>query len=383
MRFLQAFWIAVLATGLAVPMAHAAPAPVGRDIPIALLVDLSNDQVLFAREPKRRFVPASVTKVMTAYTAFELIREGKLALDRPVLYTAELESEWYGEGSNMFLRAGERPSVAQLLLGITTVSGNDASFALALEAKGSLEEWLAAMNANAAKLGMADTHFGSPNGFPDGGRTYTNAHDLVLLGRALTQEHPGMYRRFFGHSQLTWRNITQKNHDPVTGRVAGADGIKTGFTSEAGFTFMGSAKRGDRRLMMVLAGAPTTEVRDVTARALLEWGFANFKARRLLVGNSVIGEAQVQDGERRSVVLITGEDMTVAVPKGVEPGSLDYTLSYRGPVAAPIAAGQSIAMLTIAHRGKVLLQTPLLARDSVAEANAWQRIGNAFAGWFN
>lgn len=383
MRLLQAFWIALVVIGLAAPMAHAAPAPVGRDIPIALLVDLSNDQVLFAREPKRRFVPASVTKVMTAYTAFELVREGKLGLDRPVLYTAALEREWYGEGSNMFLRAGERPSVAQLLLGITTVSGNDASFALALEAKGSLEEWLAAMNANAAKLGMADTHFGSPNGFPDEGQTYTNAHDLVLLGRALTQEHPGMYRRFFGHSQLTWRNITQQNHDPVTGRVAGADGIKTGFTSEAGFTFMGSAKRGGRRLMMVLAGAPSQEERDAAARALLEWGFANFTSRKLLEANTVIGEVGVQDGERRSVALVTDADLTVALPAGLAPEALQLTLSYRGPVTAPIAAGQSIATLTIAHHGNVLLQTPVIARDSVAEANVLQRIGNAFVSWLS
>lgn len=381
MRFLQAFWIAVVAAGVVAKPAHAAQAPVGRDIPIALLVDLSNGQVLYSKQPRRRFVPASVTKVMTAYTAFELVQDGKLALDRPVFYSPELERDWYGEGSNMFLRAGETPTVAQLLLGITTISGNDASFALALEAKGSLAGWLDAMNANAEELGMADTNFGSPNGFPDEGQTYTTAHDLVLLGRALTQDHAGMYRRFFGHSQLTWRNITQQNHDPVTRRVAGADGIKTGFTSEAGFTFMGSAKRGSRRLMMVLAGAPSQQERDEAARDLLEWGFANFTSRTLLDGNSVLGEVRVQDGARRSVALVTETGLAVALPAGVKPEALDLKLSYRGPVTAPIAAGQSIATLTVAHNGKILMQTPVVARDSVAEANMFERIGNALASW--
>ncbi len=380
MRRLLAYFIGVLAVA-AMPL-KAAPVPVDRQVPVVLLVDLSNGQTLYAREADRRFMPASVTKVMTAYTAFELVEAGELSLDRPVLYTRALEREWYAEGSTMFLRAGETPSVGQLLLGISTVSGNDASVALALEAKGSLEAWLAAMNDNAQKLGMTSTHFGSPNGYPDGGRTYTTANDLALLGRAITQDHPGLYRRFFGHSFLTWGGFTQKNHDPVTGRVAGADGIKTGFTNEAGFTFLGSAQRDGRRLIIVLAGAPTSELRDEASRALLEWGFVNFSHHRVAAAGKPVAQALVQDGARASVALVAPDDITIALPADVVPDALDLKVTYRGPLSAPIAAGDKIAMLTISHRGETMLETPLMARDKVEKANVFQRIGNAFAGWF-
>ena len=367
---------------LAALPAKADPAPVSDEIPIVLLVDLSNGQTLFAREENRRFVPASVTKVMTAYTAFELIKAGELDLRRRVLYSRALERQWYGEGSSMFLRAGDTPSIADLLRGITTVSGNDASMALALDAKGSLDGWLSAMNANAQRLGMADSHFGSPNGFPDSGHTYTTAADLALLGKALTIDHPGLYARFFGQRQLTWGGFTQQNHDPVTGQVEGGDGIKTGMTNEAGFTFLGSAMRGGRRLLVVVAGSPTAEERNEAARDLLEWGFTGFASRRLAAGDAVIAQALVQDGASDRVGLVAGDDLRVALPANVAPESLSYAISYRGPVAAPFAAGDRLATLTISHKGEALLETPLFASEAVAKAGFVRRIANAFAGWF-
>lgn len=355
-------------------------APVSPEIPVALLVDLSTGQTLFEREADRRFMPASVTKVMTAYTAFKLVDEGKLRLDRRFLYTEALEDEWYAEGSNMFLKAGERPTIGQLLLGITTVSGNDASVALAIAATGSLEEWLTLMNANAAELGMADTHFGSPNGYPDGGQTYTSARDLAVLGQAITELYPGLYARYFGHRRLSWRNITQANHDPVTGRVEGADGMKTGYTNEAGFTFLGSAEREGRRLVMVLAGAPTSQMRDKSARDLLEWGFAEFEPRLLMPAGSAIGQAQVQDGAHDAVGLQVSRDVYASVPEGRDE-ALALQLAYRGPVAAPIAEGQSIATLRILIDGEVVREVPLEATGNVAKANAFQRVANALARW--
>ena len=298
-------------------------------------------------------MPASVTKVMTAFTAFRLIDEGTLSPGMRFQYTDALEEAWYGEGSNMFLKAGEQPTIGQLLLGVTTVSGNDASVALAVAGAGSLEKWLALMNTDAARLGMSNTHFGSPNGFPDSGRTYSSARDLVLLGEAITQRYPGLYRRYFGHRELAWRDIRQRNHDPVTGRVAGADGLKTGYTNEAGFTFLGSAARGDRRLMMVLAGAPTSAVRDDTARALLEWGFANFETRALFAKGSRISSAVVQNGDQRSVELVAGSDVDVALPKGAKLEDLILKSSYRGPLTAPVAQGDRVGTLHIAHGGEL------------------------------
>ncbi len=358
-----------------------APAPVPEEIPVGLLVDLSTGQTLFARNENRRFMPASVTKVMTAYTAFKMIDEGELRPEMRFDYPQELEDAWYNEGSNMFLRAGEQPTIGQLLLGITTVSGNDASVALAVAAAGSLEEWLALMNANAEELGMRDTHFGSANGYPDGGQTYTSAQDLAILGRAITTRYPSLYARYFGHRTLRWRDITQANHDPVTGRVEGADGLKTGYTREAGFTFLGSAQREGRRLMMVLAGTPDGRTRDKAARDLLEWGFDNFDREMIVPAETVVGEALVQDGASTTVPLRTPGDVMAAIPAGEDVSGWDLEVVYRGPVQAPIAVGDPIARLRVSLDGELVLDAPLEAAETVPQANPLQRIVNAWRKW--
>ncbi|KLE32928.1 hypothetical protein AAW01_02630 [Aurantiacibacter gangjinensis] len=374
-----------LAATLAIAPAPAAPAPpaapVPDEIPVGLLVDLSTGQTLFAREAERRFVPASVTKVMTAYTAFKLIDEGALRITMPFEYTDELEEEWYAEGSNMFLRAGERPTIGQLLLGITTVSGNDASVALAEAATGSLENWIALMNENARELGMADTHFGSANGYPDGGQTYTSARDLAVLAEAITEDYPGLYRRYFGHRTLRWRDITQANHDPVTGRVDGADGMKTGYTREAGFTFLGSAERDGRRLVMVLAGSPDGRLRDTASRDLLEWGFDQFEQRTVIPGRVEVGSALVQDGAEQRVALRTPEDVIAALPRGADRARWTMNVVYRGPVRAPIAEGDRIARLQLSIDDEIALEVPLEAAHPVAQANPLQRVINAVRKW--
>ncbi|RPF72594.1 D-alanyl-D-alanine carboxypeptidase [Aurantiacibacter spongiae] len=366
-------------TGVPLPAANAAPVP--EDIPVALLVDLTNGQILFEREADRRFMPASVTKVMTVYTAFKLIDAGQLRLDMPFRYTQELEDAWYAEGSNMFLRANDRPTIAQLLLGITTVSGNDASVAMAVAAAGSLDRWLELMNENAAELGMQNTHFGSPNGYPDGGQTYTSARDLALLGEAVTQRYPALYHRFFGHRTLTWGDITQGNHDPVTGRVPGADGLKTGFTNEAGYTFLGSARRGDTRLVMVLAGSPTARERDTAARALLEWGFEAFDRRTIVPAGAKVARARVQDGAEDAVPLEPASDVVVALPRGMRPDRYALELTYRGPVEAPVAKGQPVARLRLSIDGRPTLDLPLEAGEAVPRANPLQRVVNAVESW--
>jgi len=381
-RFSAGLALAALALGAGRANPAPAPAPVTEQIPVALLVDLSTGQTLFSREEKRRFVPASVTKVMSAYTAFKLIAQGKLALDRPYEYTKAMQTDWYGEGSNMFLLAGERPTIAQLLLGVTTVSGNDAAEALAMAAAGSRDGWLALMNANAEALGMRDTHFGSPHGFPDGGATYTTARDLAVLGRALTQDYPELYHRFFGHRQLTWRAITQQNHDPFTGQVEGGDGIKTGYTSEAGFTFLGSASREGRRLLVVLAAAPSGNVRNDAARKLLEWGYDEFTPTVLVRGGTQVGVALVQDGEADAVPLSVTKAVSMALPRGGARGKVEMAIHYRGPVQAPIAAGDEIARLELTIDGQPSFDVPLVAAKAVPKAGFFTRIGNGLSGWF-
>ena len=354
-------------------------APVDPEIPIALLVDLSSGQTLYAREADRRFLPASVTKVMTAYTAFDLVDRGKLSLDRMVEIDRELAEEWGGEGSTLFLEEGDRLTVGQLLLGITTVSANDASVALGQAAAGSLDDWLALMNANAAKLGMRNSHFGTPNGYPDEGRTYTSARDLALLAEALTTDHPELYGRYFGHSGLSYNGIAQNNHDPITGVVEGADGIKTGYTRQAGYTFLGSAARGGRRLVLVIAGAPTAAMRNRAARRLVEWGFENFSSRQLLAPETVVAKALVQDGTELAVPLRTEGAVFVNLPRGSDHRA-KLTLHYRGPLEAPVSQGARVATLRVSIAGQDPHEIPLVAAQSVAEANLWQRLRNGLVG---
>lgn len=350
-----------------------AKAPVGEEVPVALLVDMHSGQVLFSREADRLFIPASVTKVMTAYTAFQLADKGDLPLDRHFLVSQQLEDEWSGEGSSMFLKAGDRPTIDELLMGATTVSGNDACVALAMASTGSLDGWLDLMNANARALGMKDTHFGSPNGFPDSGSTYTSANDLVRLATAIISDHPAYYDRYFGNHGFRWNNITQANHDPLSGKVEGADGLKTGYTNEAGYTFVGSAERGGRRLVMVIAGAPSASERDKTARDLIEWGFADFTTTRLLAAGQVVANAQIQVGAQDSVALVAAHDVLASLPAH-STAPMRANVTYRGPIAAPVKVGDQLASLHVKIGDQPGFEVPLVAARSVEEAGLFRRI---------
>lgn len=357
-------------------------APLDDRVAIALLLDLSSGQTLTLREADRRFVPASVTKVMSIYTAFKLVAEGKLHPDSTVTISQEIADEWSGEGSSMFLKAGDEVTIDKLLMGVTTVSANDGAVALGVNATGSLENWLRLMNRNAAALGMRDSNFGSANGFPDEGQTYTTAQDLARLGTALVREHPELYRRYFGKRGMTYNGITQANHDPVSGVVEGADGMKTGFTRQAGYTFLGTAEREGRRLIVVIGAAESDPARDKAARDLLNWGFDAFESRLLLPAEAIVGEALVQEGSAGSVPLLTKRAVRTSIPRGASPGQVDMSLHYRGPLTAPLTKGQEVAELRIEIAGQEPYSVPLIAGADVAKAGFWGRLRNGFAGLF-
>lgn len=356
--------------------------PTAEEAPIAMLFDAHTGQVLHQREANRRFLPASVTKVMTAYVAFEMLADGRLKPDQQFLVSQRVFEEWSGTGSSMFLQAGERVTVDKLLRGITTVSANDGCIAFAEGSTGSVEKWVQLMNKTARDLGMNDSHFGSPNGFPDGGRTFTTASDLAKLTRAMTTRHPGLYKHYFGKRTLSHNGYTQVNHDPITGVVEGADGIKTGFTREAGYTFVGSAKRDGERLGIVLGGISNGRARARIAREYLESGFSAFERKRIFAADAVIATARVQDGAARSVGLRSAVPIAAEVMAGTNP-KIAMTLRYTGPVNAPIRAGSEIAELDVRVEGFEPYTIPLEAASDVAEANALQRVVNGVAGLFS
>lgn len=356
--------------------------PSAEGAPVAMLVDISNGQVLHARNSERRFIPASVTKVMTLYLAFELIEEGRLDLSQTMIMSPELAKEWRRKGSNMRLNQGDQVSVRDLLMGIANVSANDGAAVLAAGHAGSIAAWSAAMNAKASEIGMTGSYFSSPNGWPDGGQTFTTAGDLVRLARAMIDRHPVKFRQFIGHPGFAFNGVAQVNHDPLTGRLRGADGIKTGFTNEAGFNYLGTAKRGDQRLVMVLAGVPQPRLRAELARNYMEWGFGAFERRPLFSANDVVAHARVQNGEARRVALVANGPVEINLPQG-HTAPLSASIEYDGPLRAPLAAGEEVAVLTITSPGMPIASIPLQTRDEVRRAGALDRMANALAMWLS
>jgi len=354
--------------------------PSAEDAPIALLVDVSSGQTLYAREADRRFMPASLTKVMTTFLAFERIDQGKLFLQQVTAMRPETFREWQAVGSTMYLPENQPVTIDELLHGVTTVSANDGAVVLAEAALGSVPAWTAAMNRTAQELGMRDSHFGTANGWMDEGRTWTTARDLATLGTAMVIRHPELYRHFVGARSLSYNGIAQRNHDPISGVVSGADGIKTGFTNQAGYGFLGSAQRGGRRLMMVVAGSPTGRQRNQGAKAFIEWGFRAFDSRVLFPAGAELTRARIQNGGLRRVAAIAPRPIRLAVPKGQSP-NVSLKVRYHGPLQAPIEKGETIAELAIFLDGEQVSTLPLVAERSVASATQLQRMFNGIAAW--
>jgi D-alanyl-D-alanine carboxypeptidase (penicillin-binding protein 5/6) len=280
----------------------------------------------------------------------------------------------------MFLPADARVTVDDLLHGVTTVSANDGAIVLAEGAAGSVEDWVAAMNAKAREIGMADSHFGNPNGWMDDGKTFVTARDLGTLAQAMVTRHPSKYRHFVGMKELSYNGISQRNHDPISGTVRGADGIKTGYTNQAGFGFLGSAERDGQRLVMVIGGSPGGRERRDASRQFIEWGFANFESRLLFPGSARIGSARVQQGGADAVGLVARGPLRIAVPRGENP-DITLALSYEGPLQAPIAKGEEVAELVVSIAGMPEHRVPLFASEEVLEATLVQRVFNALGSW--
>ncbi len=353
--------------------------------PVAFMEDLSSGAVLYAKDADRRMPPASMAKMMTVYTAFQMIKSGDLKLSTEFEVRPETWQRWHGPaaGSTMFLSVGERVSVANLLYGIVTLSGNDACVVLAEGASGTEQAFTERMNENAQKLGLTNSHFGTSNGWPDGGVTYVTARDLAKLAAATITDFPQLYKQFYSRRDFTWgktmgagQAITQANRDPLLGRVAGADGLKTGHTEEAGYGFTGSAEQNGRRLVMVVAGLTSFNQRAQESIRFMEWGFRAWQARPVVKAGKTVGTAAVQLGDSSEVELVAPKALAVTVPSGTRP-QLSGKIVYDGPVKAPIKQGAHIADLVVSAPGLPEQRMPLVAARDVGEAGFF---GRAMAG---
>jgi D-alanyl-D-alanine carboxypeptidase (penicillin-binding protein 5/6) len=366
-------------------IASAAPAkapPFETSAKVAYLIDLSSGAVLLSKNADQRMPPASMAKMMTTNVAFELIKKGDLKLDKMCTVRPETWQKWHGPaaGSTMFLSPGEQVSVENLLKGIITLSGNDASVVLAECIAGTEEAFANVMNDNAKRLGLTGSHFGNSNGWPDEGRTYVTARDLATLARAEIENYPDLYKKFYSLSEFTWGKtlgsgsaITQANRNPLLGRVPGADGLKTGHTEEAGYGFTGSAEQNGRRLVMVVAGLDSFNQRISESVRLMQWGFNAWQAKPLFKAGTTVGSAKVQLGDDSEVALVAPRDLAITIPAGVLSKVGGMKIRYQGPVKAPIAKGQHIADLVVTTSDSGEQVMPLVAAEAIGEAGFFTR----------
>jgi D-alanyl-D-alanine carboxypeptidase (penicillin-binding protein 5/6) len=378
----------LLATAASVLLASAAPAAAPQfDTParVAYLYDVNSGAVLYAKNPDVRMPPASMAKMMTTEVAFELIDQGKLSPQKMCTVRPETWQKWHGPqaGSTMFLSPNEQVSVENLLKGIVTLSGNDASVVLAECIAGTEQSFTDQMNALAKKIGLTNSHFGTANGWPDNGVTYVTAHDLAKIAQATIEHHPKLYKEYYSLPSFTWgktmgsgKDITQENRNPILGHVPGADGLKTGHTDEAGYGFTGSADQNGRRLIEVLAGMDSWNQRVQESTRLIQWGFAAWSDKPLFKAGAKVGSARVQMGSSSEVPLVAPSDLAVSVPAGLSVSDKPITMKirYDGPLMAPIAKGQEVAQLVVTTGDTAPQTVPLVAGEDVGRAGFFARI---------
>ncbi len=343
--------------------------------PVAYMVDMSSQAVLYSKDADRKIPPASMAKMMSTYVVFSALSKGKLKSEDILTVTPVTWQKWNNVGSTMFLSSGERVSVDNLLHGMVTLSGNDAAVVLAEGIAGSEAKFVQSMNVAAKRLGLKNSHFGTANGWPDEGKTITTARDLALLSVRLINDYPELYRQYFGQPEFRWSGVTQPNRNPLLGSIAGADGLKTGHTDEAGYCFAGTALQDGRRLVMVVAGLNSFEDRITESRKFIRWGFDAWRTAPLFKKGATVVVAPVQLGSQSSVDLVAPQNLAATILKA---GSGDFGLlvRYRGPLKAPLVKGQILGELVVKMHDGTEQVMPLAAAQNVEIAGFAGRAWN-------
>lgn len=373
----------ILVAAFAIGVCHSAvafvPGPPTIDGSSYVLMDFASGDILASKDPEVRVAPASITKVMTVYIAFDLMKKGQLRADDPVLIS---ERAWRtgldSSASRMFVNVGSHVPVGDLLKGIVIQSGNDAAIALAQHIAGSERAFAQLMNQYAARLGMTHTHFDNATGLPDP-KHYTTAGDLAILARALIHDFPERYR-LFAQKDYTYNHIHQLNRNLLLFEDPSVDGIKTGFTDAAGYCLMASAVRSGRRLISVVMGTKSEKYRASANENLLNYGFRFFETDRLLGSSSPALKAPVYKGTAAQVPVGTLKPVYVGVARGSR-GQLKLVPQLHAPLVAPIAAGQRVGTATITLEGKPLKKVPMVALQAIPRGGLWRRTVDQVRLW--
>ncbi|RPI47628.1 MAG: D-alanyl-D-alanine carboxypeptidase [Betaproteobacteria bacterium] len=348
---------------------QATPTPPSVAAKSFLLYDFQSGQTLAAVNPDERVEPASLTKVMTAYLAFNALKHKTLKPDQvvPVSHAA-----WKAEGSRTFIEPRTPVTVDELLRGMIVQSGNDASIALAEAIAGSEESFAQMMNKEAKRLGLASTNFVNSTGLPHP-QHYSTAADLAKLAAALIRDHPEYYP-LYSIKDYTYNKIKQPNRNRLLWSDPSVDGMKTGHTKNAGWCLISSAKRGERRLVSVVLGADSSAARAAESQKLLNFGFQFYDTVRLYEKGQSVASLKVWKGSTDSLSAGFEQDLYFSLPKG-QAEKLKATLESQQPLVAPVAAGQRVGTMKITLDGKPLTEVPVVAIEKV-------ELGNIFArGW--
>jgi len=340
-----------------------------------ILLEANTNTVIAEFNPENQISPASMTKVMSGYVIADQIASGAISLDDKVLIS---EKAWKTGGSKMFIEAGKRVSVRDLLSGIVIQSGNDATVAMAEYVAGSEEGFVDFMNAYASELGLSNTLFQNAVGWTDPNH-FSSVNDLAQLTKALIANFPDHYATY-KEKEFTFSGIRQLNRNKLLWRDDSVDGVKTGHTESAGYCLISSAKRNDMRLIAVVAGSPSENERLISSQRLLEYGFRFFATQKLISKDSEITTAKVWGGKMDEVALGTKEDILLTLPRS-DFKSIKANYNFKNNIQAPISNGDVIGDIEFISNDRVVLSAPLVAIESVEAKGFFGRIWARIVFW--
>ena len=341
-----------------------------------LMVDGNTGRELASLEPDKALAPASLTKLMSAYSIFRALRENQIALDDQVTVS---EKAWRTPGSRMFIEVGTRVTVEDLLLGMIVQSGNDASVALAEHVAGTESVFAEVMNQYATALGMHSSHFENATGLP-GEQHYSTARDLATLARAIISEFPDYYQ-WYSVKEFEYNNISQNNRNSLLWRDSTVDGMKTGHTDDAGYCLVSSAKRDGMRIVAVVLGTASAKSRVDGSQALINYGFRFFETKLLYKAGEPVTKARIWKAQSEFTSLGLPEDLYITVPRGSY-NDVESVLNIPAVLVGPVAQGQALAELKVSLNGDDLVSEPLRALDDNPSGSLWQRTRDGVILWF-
>ena len=344
--------------------------------PHAILIEAESGTVLFEKTADQLMFPSSMAKLMTAELVFQAIRDGKLKRDDEVTVS---ENAWRkggapSGGSTMYAVLNSRVKVDDLIRGVVIQSGNDACIALAEALAGTEAQFATRMTQRARELGMTKSMFANSTGLPDPDLQVT-ARELAMLAQHMIKTYPEFYP-LYSEREFLWNRIRQQNRNPLLAMGIGADGLKTGYTKEAGYGLVGSAVQNGLRLIVVVNGLKTMKDRADEARKLLEWGYRGFESRVLFAEGETVGEAKLYGGEKGRVPLVAERSIRLLVPRG-SGEKLTARVVYSGPVPAPVEKGTPVGKLKVWRGDNLTLEVPLQAGESVPKGALTQRAFDA------